>query len=119
MYNNFIIHVYIHVSIILYTGCPICLIEPLTDPVVTKCCEEQFCKKCIEQAMVHSPYCPICKTPLRPVEGNQPHGCTMNHYTSPFPLPGYPNCDTITIKYFVPHGTQGPEHPNPGELTDS
>ena len=68
--------------------------------------------------MVHSPYCPTCKTPLRTVEGNQPHGSTMNHRTSRSSLPGYPNCGTITITYHIPSGTQGPEHPNPGELTD-
>ena len=99
-------------------GCPLCLNEALTDPVVMNCCKNQFCKACIEQAMVHSPYCPTCKTPLRPVECSQPLGSTMNHCISHSSLPGYPNCGTITISYYVPHGTQGPEHPNPGELTD-
>ena len=69
--------------------------------------------------MLHSPYCPICKTPLRKVEGNQPLGGTMNHHVYGNPLPGYPKCGTITITYYIPSGTQGPEHPNPGKATDS
>ena len=63
--------------------------------------------------------------------GNQPDG-TMNigvsclsvvkvhnHGTCPqyehtF-LPGYPGCGTIVINYYIPDGTQGPQHPNPGQ----
>ena len=31
------------------------------------------------------------------------------------PLPGYPGCGTIVITYYIPDGTQGPQHPNPGQ----
>ena len=103
----------------LYTGCPICLNEVLTDPVTTNCCKNQFCRACIDQGIIHSPYCPICKMPLRKVVGNQPLGGAMNHYVYSNPLPGYPKCGTITITYQIPSGTQGPEHPNPGKATDS
>jgi deltex-like protein len=29
-------------------------------------------------------------------------------------LPGYSGCGTIEIKYTIPSGIQGPEHPHPG-----
>ncbi|KAL5489652.1 hypothetical protein EMCRGX_G018770 [Ephydatia muelleri] len=30
-------------------------------------------------------------------------------------LPGYPGCGTIVITYYIPDGTQGPQHSNPGQ----
>ena len=30
-------------------------------------------------------------------------------------LPGYEQYGTIQIKYVIPSGTQGKEHPNPGQ----
>lgn len=30
-------------------------------------------------------------------------------------LPGHEDCGTILIVYNIPHGIQGPEHPNPGK----
>ena len=30
-------------------------------------------------------------------------------------LPGYRGCGTIVINYYIPDGTQGPQHPNPGQ----
>jgi deltex-like protein len=31
-----------------------------------------------------------------------------------YPLPGYEEFKAIQIDYYIPSGTQGPEHPNPG-----
>jgi len=39
----------------------------------------------------------------------------MTSYTTRQSLPGYEKYGTITINYFIPGGTQGPEHPNPGQ----
>ncbi len=30
-------------------------------------------------------------------------------------LPGYYDCGTIEINYYIPDGIQGQEHPNPGQ----
>ena len=97
----------------LSIDCPICLNSETTDPVTTDCCKKAFCRSCLDKALKYSPYCPTCKKPLRTVTGNQPQG-TMNTYVSQMHLPGYPKCGTITINYHFPDGTQGPEHPNPG-----
>lgn len=57
---------------ILFLGdkCAICL-EHFKDPVMTRC-NHAFCRGCIGQALVASPYCPICKVALRAIVGNQP-----------------------------------------------
>ena len=100
-------------------GCPICLEETADKPptAVTCCkhCKQAFCKSCLHEALKHKPYCPACTVPLRKITGNQPKGGTMNQYTTRQSLPGYKKFGTITIKYNIPDGTQGPKHPNPGQ----
>jgi len=39
----------------------------------------------------------------------------MTSHTTRQSLPGYEKYGTITINYHIPGGTQGPEHPNPGQ----
>ena len=39
----------------------------------------------------------------------------MTSHTTRQSLPGYEKYGTITINYYIPGGTQGPEHPNPGQ----
>ena len=95
--------------------CPICLDSP-TDRTTSECCKQIFCSVCLEQALTHSPYCPLCMIPLRTVVGNQPNG-VMTHTRSRPSLPGYDNHGTIVISYNIPSGTQGPQHPNPGDIT--
>ena len=98
---------------LLYTlGCPVCL-DTYKDPVETKCCKQKFCRKCLDESLSHSSYCPICKTALKAIMGNQPPG-TMSHSIQYTPLPGYHGFNTIVINYHIASGIQGPEHPNPG-----
>ena len=102
-----------HRFLFAHSGCPVCLEKNVVNPVITHCCQKTFCKACLDNALVHSPYCPTCKIPLRKITGNQPDG-TMNHHTSRMSLPGYESCGTIIIKYLIPSGIQGPNHPYPG-----
>ena len=67
-------------------------------------------------ALKHRPYCPTCTVPQRKVTGNQPLNGTMIKHTCPNQtLPGYEQYGTIEIYYNIPSGTQGKEHPNPGQ----
>ena len=98
-----------------YIGCPICLEKYPINPVKMPCCQQILCKACSDRVFQTTPYCSICRTPLRAVVGNQPANATMNHSVSSIlSLPGYPGVGTIIIKYRVPDGTQTREHPNPG-----
>ena len=117
----------LHVLIILYDllysiliflfvlGCPICLNEMMTLPVETRCCKQKFCQSCLDEALKHSCYCPMCKVALKPVRGNQPPGGTMSHSFTKLSIPGYEGHGCIVITYHIPSGTQGPEHPSPGK----
>ncbi|XP_006889762.1 PREDICTED: probable E3 ubiquitin-protein ligase DTX2 isoform X2 [Elephantulus edwardii] len=58
--------------------------------------------------------CPSCKTIYGEKTGTQPQG-KMEVYTFQGSLPGHADCGTILIVYNIPHGIQGPEHPNPGK----
>ena len=44
--------------------------------------------------------------------------CSLRYCTGlqtlPYSVPGYEGCKTIELSYYIPSGTQGPEHPNPG-----
>ncbi|XP_003390861.1 PREDICTED: uncharacterized protein LOC100631422 [Amphimedon queenslandica] len=95
-------------------GCSICLNEVVTDPVTIKCCSKVFCRVCIDKALEHSSFCPICRAAVKEVKGNQPPG-TMGHSFSHLSLPGYEGSGTIVIKYTIPSGTQTNEHPASGQ----
>ncbi|EPQ19853.1 Protein deltex-2 [Myotis brandtii] len=56
--------------------------------------------------------CPSCKTIYGEKTGTQPRGKVFGFQVS---LPGHEDCGTILIVYNIPHGIQGPEHPNPGK----
>lgn len=58
--------------------------------------------------------CPSCKTIYGEKTGTQPRG-KMEVFSYPVSLPGHEDCGTILIVYNIPHGIQGPEHPNPGK----
>ncbi|NXO07480.1 DTX3L ligase, partial [Oriolus oriolus] len=77
-------------------------------------CKHAFCKGCIDLAMTHKQVCPVCNTVCGVLRGNQPEG-TMSTTTIRSSLPGYPNCGTIKIEYFMEGGTQTSSHPNPGQ----
>ncbi|XP_020011993.1 probable E3 ubiquitin-protein ligase DTX2 isoform X3 [Castor canadensis] len=58
--------------------------------------------------------CPSCKTIYGEKTGTQPRG-KMEVFRFQVSLPGHADCGTILIVYNIPHGIQGPEHPNPGK----
>ncbi|XP_069342492.1 probable E3 ubiquitin-protein ligase DTX2 isoform X3 [Eulemur rufifrons] len=58
--------------------------------------------------------CPSCKTIYGEKTGTQPRG-KMEVMRFQMSLPGHEDCGTILIVYNIPHGIQGPEHPNPGK----
>ncbi|XP_045140605.1 probable E3 ubiquitin-protein ligase DTX2 [Echinops telfairi] len=58
--------------------------------------------------------CPSCKTIYGEKTGTQPRG-KMEVFRFQVSLPGHEDCGTILIVYNIPHGIQGPEHPNPGK----
>ncbi|NWT07826.1 DTX3L ligase, partial [Vireo altiloquus] len=78
-------------------------------------CKHAFCKSCIDLAMTHKQACPVCNTVCGVLTGNQPEG-KMSATTLSFSLPGYPQCGTIKIEYFMEGGVQTSSHPDPGKL---
>lgn len=93
--------------------CPICL-EALKRPKKLKC-KHVFCTDCLQRALDTSNKCPVCQEPQGVLQGNQPHG-HMGFRVDPYSsVPGYEGYGTIIIDYRIPSGTQGREHPNPGQ----
>ncbi|CAB3997410.1 E3 ubiquitin- ligase DTX3L, partial, partial [Paramuricea clavata] len=92
--------------------CPICLCN-VTDKKTLSKCGHSFCAGCIDVAFRHQKKCPVCSQVYGPLIGNQPPG-TMTVNAQSTSLPGLGLCDTIVITYRFPNGTQGPNHPNPG-----
>lgn len=41
--------------------CPICYLIAM-DAVVTTCCEQVFCRRCLETWVRQTPNCPMCKS---------------------------------------------------------
>ncbi|NXB32559.1 DTX3L ligase, partial [Eulacestoma nigropectus] len=93
--------------------CVICR-DKIKNKEILEKCKHAFCKSCIDLAMAHKQACPVCNTVCGVLRGNQPEG-TMSATTISSSLPGYPNCDTIQIEYFMDGGTQTSSHPNPGQ----
>ncbi|XP_051977618.1 E3 ubiquitin-protein ligase DTX3L isoform X2 [Xyrauchen texanus] len=96
--------------------CPICLetIKKLECEVLPKC-KHCFCKECLKRAFQLKPACPICGEIYGDLMGTQPKGGTMTVTKDNSSLPGYETYGTIVIKYYIPGGLQGAEHPNPGK----
>ncbi|XP_063017733.1 E3 ubiquitin-protein ligase DTX3L isoform X1 [Melospiza melodia melodia] len=93
--------------------CPICR-DKIENKEILKKCKHAFCKPCIDRAMVYKQACPVCNTVCGVLTGSQPEG-TMSTKTISLSLPGYPNCGTIEIDYFMSGGIQTSSHPNPGQ----
>ncbi|XP_078684006.1 uncharacterized protein LOC144917638 [Branchiostoma floridae x Branchiostoma belcheri] len=95
--------------------CPICLSD-FTGAAVTTPCKHKFCADCLDSAMKVSGQCPVCKSVIGRLKGNQPQGSMTHHtdYLNPG-LSGYESHSTIEIQYYFSGGIQGPEHPNPGK----
>ncbi|XP_074619139.1 uncharacterized protein LOC141877981 [Acropora palmata] len=88
--------------------CPICL-NSFSNPHSLNC-KHTSCSDCLQQALDVSNKCPVCQEP----HGNQPPG-EMTSETNGISLPGYEGHGSIIINYRFPPGTQGKEHPNPGQ----
>ncbi|XP_063256988.1 E3 ubiquitin-protein ligase DTX3L [Prinia subflava] len=93
--------------------CPICK-DRIKNKKTLEKCKHAFCKICIDKAMTYKQACPVCNTICGVLTGNQPEGSMSSKILS-FPLPGYPNCDTIQIEYIMDGGIQTSSHPNPGQ----
>ncbi|NXQ10157.1 DTX3L ligase, partial [Peucedramus taeniatus] len=93
--------------------CPICR-ETIENKEILEKCKHAFCKTCIDRAMTYKQACPVCNTVCGVLTGNQPEG-TMSSRTIRGSLPGYPNCGTIQIDYYMKGGIQTSSHPNPGQ----
>ncbi|XP_042241976.1 probable E3 ubiquitin-protein ligase DTX2 isoform X2 [Homarus americanus] len=81
-------------------------------------CNHIFHFACVKQMVETFPKylrCPYCKNIHGVREGNQPPG-KMKTSRIRRSLPGHSDCGTIIIEYSFQNGTQGPEHPNPGEM---
>ncbi|CAH1268233.1 DTX3L [Branchiostoma lanceolatum] len=95
--------------------CPICLCD-FTGPVTTTPCKHKFCADCLKSALKLSGQCPVCKSVIGRLKGNQPRGTMTDRIDYLNTLPGYEYCRSIIeIHYNFPDGVQGPEHPNPGK----
>ena len=93
-------------------NCSICL-SNITDKKTLSKCGHSFCSGCIDQAFKHQKKCPVCSMVYGALTGNQPEGNMFESYQSTR-LPGFGSCGTIVISYRFPGGTQGPNHPHPG-----
>ena len=76
----------------LALSCPICL-ELLSVPVMLPCCQQTFCKRCLQQALGSSGSCPLCRSsasleqclPNRSLEGLL-EGCRGSDIESSIPV---------------------------------
>ncbi|XP_065196518.1 probable E3 ubiquitin-protein ligase DTX2 [Sycon ciliatum] len=75
-------------------------------------CLKTFCEHKQEQASGFA--CPVCKTIHGVHTGTQPPGTMSVQYEQSHHCAGYEDDGLIIIKYAIPSGVQGPEHPNPG-----
>ncbi|XP_036383669.1 E3 ubiquitin-protein ligase DTX3L isoform X2 [Megalops cyprinoides] len=94
-------------------ACPICL-ETVKDKKTLSRCQHSFCRDCLDRAFESKPTCPICGAVYGHLTGTQPRRGTMEVSTNASSLPGNIKHGTIVIRYHIPGGIQGEEHPNPG-----
>ncbi|KAJ8380447.1 hypothetical protein SKAU_G00012250 [Synaphobranchus kaupii] len=97
-------------------NCPICLEAIIESQKKTLSrCKHSFCKDCLSKAFESKPACPVCGTLYGSLKGTQPGDGSMTVSTNRIPLPGNDRCGSIVIRYYIPNGIQGEEHPNPGQ----
>jgi len=102
--------------------CPVCL-ESFFDEEGKQALQladcdpgHQFHAACIEMFLKNKPQCPCCFHFFAQTTGIQPQGTMQVTTHAGQTLPGEnPGTGTIQIRYSFPNGTQGPEHPNPGQ----
>ncbi|MBN3271021.1 DTX3 ligase, partial [Polyodon spathula] len=97
--------------------CPICLddIKETVKETLSRC-QHSFCRGCLKSAFDNKPACPVCGVLYGEVKGTQPRNGTMSVSQSSTSLPGYEKYGTLVIKYDIPSGVQGDEHPSPGQM---
>ena len=95
------------------TKCAICF-DVMKKPKMLEKCKYSFCTQCIDNAFKHQKKCPRCSDVYGVLTGHQIPGAMTTRISSSH-LPGYPKCGTINITYGIHSGTQGPNHPNPGQ----
>ncbi|KAJ8285371.1 hypothetical protein GJAV_G00026060 [Gymnothorax javanicus] len=97
-------------------NCPICLdtIKEGQKKTLSKC-KHSFCRDCLNRALESKPACPICGVLYGSMKGTQPESGTMTPSFCKPSLPGYESYGSIVIRYEIPDGIQGEEHPNPGQ----
>lgn len=86
--------------------CPICMeVIGTTEKEILKC-KHSFCKECLKKAFEYKPVCPTCGALYGTLMGTQPEGGTMKVTKNHSSLPGYDQCGTIMINYYIPSGIQ-------------
>ncbi|XP_056294633.1 uncharacterized protein LOC130209097 isoform X1 [Pseudoliparis swirei] len=93
--------------------CPICIDKFINKKQLK--CKHEFCAECLkksEQSM--GSICPVCKDIYGLLEGDQPAGGFMTWRRDSSSLPGFPDCGSIIITYYIPGGLQTKKHSNPG-----
>ncbi|KAJ8405547.1 hypothetical protein AAFF_G00315270 [Aldrovandia affinis] len=96
--------------------CPICLDTiKETEKETLRRCKHSFCRGCLSRAFELKPACPICGILYGSLKGTQPDKGTMEFSYNGTPLPGNYRYGSIIIRYNIPSGIQGEEHPNPGK----
>ncbi|XP_022287018.2 putative E3 ubiquitin-protein ligase DTX3 [Crassostrea virginica] len=94
--------------------CVICMDNVQNKKTLEKCSHE-FCKDCIDSHFKYKPQCPICFTAYGIVRGTQPDGYMEIKRDKRQKVPGFTEVGFIRVYYSFSDGTQGPEHPNPGQ----
>jgi len=94
--------------------CPICMDTYFRGKVVKlKLCRHHFHKVCIDEALKHSPLCPVCRIPAsREPRGQMPSGSMTIEKVS-LSCGGWEKYGSIKIRYSIPSGIQKMYHPNP------
>ena len=57
-------------------SCPICL-GMMLDPLITACCQNNFCRRCLETCLRGKPECPLCRASLK-LENTLPNRALRN-----------------------------------------
>ena len=57
-------------------SCPICL-GIMLDPLITACCQNNFCRRCLETCLRRKPECPLCRASLK-LENTLPNRALRN-----------------------------------------
>lgn len=87
-------------------SCPICMEPIIITEKETLECKHSFCRNCLKKAFDYKPVCPTCGKLYGILTGTQPDRGKMNVSKSSSSLPGYDQCGTIIIHYYIPSGIQ-------------